>query len=37
MVRAMAEPLANVDKITIVSTGDGGNGRGSAPARSPTT
>ena len=23
VVRAMAEPLANVDKITIVSTGDG--------------
>ena len=28
VVRAMAEPLNKVDKITIVSTGDGGNGRG---------
>lgn len=28
VVRAMAEPLAKVDKITIVSTGDGSNGRG---------
>ena len=28
IVRAMAEPLNKVDKITIVSTGDSGNGRG---------
>lgn len=28
VVRAMAEPLNKVDKITIVSTGDGSNGRG---------
>lgn len=28
VVRAMAEPLTKVDKITIVSTGDGSNGRG---------
>jgi flotillin len=28
MVRAMAEPLTKVDKITIVSTGDSSNGRG---------
>jgi flotillin len=28
VVRAMSEPLAKVDKITIVSTGDGSNGRG---------
>ena len=28
VVRAIAEPLTKVDKITIVTTGDGGNGRG---------
>jgi flotillin len=28
VVRALAEPLTKVDKITIVSTGDGSNGRG---------
>ncbi|MCC6626964.1 MAG: flotillin family protein [Chloroflexi bacterium] len=28
VVRAMSEPLTKVDKITIVSTGDGSNGRG---------
>jgi flotillin len=28
VVRALSEPLAKVDKITIVSTGDGHNGRG---------
>jgi flotillin len=28
VVRAASEPLTRVDKITIVSTGDGGNGRG---------
>lgn len=30
VVQAMAEPLSKVDKITIVSTGDGGNGMGSS-------
>ena len=30
VVRAMAEPLSKVDKITIVSTGDGHNGLGAS-------
>ena len=33
VVRAMAEPLSNVDKITIVSTGTTGDGRAQAHRR----
>ena len=33
MMRAMAEPLNNVDKITVISTGDGANGHGTGMNR----
>jgi flotillin len=36
LARAMSEPLSKVDKITIVSTGDGANGRGGFGANQVT-